>query len=138
MSGDNFPADTRDGVAIIAIVEDAFGDSPSFRFETLDLDGHGVRGMEWIPALNGYVIIGGPVVKANDYSLWRWAADGRLEPLELDGFDQLCRPESVIQIKEHGAPHLVVLSEESGGACLDAPFTLIKAEITDDGFEDSD
>jgi hypothetical protein len=131
--GDNFPADLRDGAAIIAKVYQPFGAEPTFQFETLDLQtelgNHGIRAMEWIPKLHGYVIIGGPVQKANDYSLWRLRPNGALERIELPGFDQLCRPESVLQLTADGKDYLVVLSEESGAACDNVAFTFIQAEI---------
>ncbi len=118
------------GKAIIALVDNPFNGSPSFTFETIDLMGHGIRGIEWIPAMNAYVIIGGRVFKANDYSLWIWNPDSAsLVKLDLDGFSALCRPESVIQLTENGNNYLVILSEDSGGACENAPFTFIKAEI---------
>ena len=90
---------------------------------------HGIRGMEWIPKLHGHVLIGGSVPKADGYSLWRLRPNGNLERIELEGFEELCRPESVIQVKENGKHYLTVLSEESGSACDNAPFTFIMAEI---------
>ncbi|MBN2534867.1 MAG: hypothetical protein JXB88_18445 [Spirochaetales bacterium] len=132
--GYNFPYDLKDGAAIIAVVHNPFKKKPYFEFITIDLnteygDHHGIRGIEWIPALRGYVIIGGPVPKDSGYSLWRLCPGGKLEKFYLPGFDQLCRPESVIQIKEGQKDYLVVLSEESGTECDNAGFTFIKAEI---------
>lgn len=119
-----------EGDAIIAKVADPFGDNPSFTFETLDLEGLGIRGMEWVPRLRGYVIISGPVPKGDGYGLWLWREhDHQLERLELAGFDSLCRPETVISMVQNGKGYLVVMSEESGAACNDAPFTYIQAEI---------
>jgi len=136
LAGDNFgnPATNpalslSDGSAIIAFVSNPFDSNPSFSFETVDLGGHGVRGMEWIPAMGGYVIIGGPTIKANGYSLWLWSHPHGLEQLDLSGFDHLCRPESVIQVTEDNKPYLVVLSEESGAACDNVDYTYIQAEI---------
>jgi hypothetical protein len=141
--GDNFgnpatdPALNLDeGQAIIAKVHHPFDDDPTFDFHTLDLQtetgSHGIRGMEWIPAMNAYVIIGGPVPAVDDYSLWQLKRNGALSRLELPGFEDLCRPESVMQVKEHWKKYLVVLSEESGAACNEAPYTFIMAEIIDD------
>lgn len=137
--GDDFgnPASDPDnsldsGVAIVAIVDDAFAPAPAFSFDTLDLDGHGIRGIEWIPAMQTYVVIGGSVPKADGYTLWTWSGPDRgtaPEPLPLSGFSSLCRPESVIQETRNELDYLVVLSEESGGACDDAVFTFIRARI---------
>jgi hypothetical protein len=138
--GDNFgnPSTNPDlslseGMAIIAAVKNPFSDNPSFSFETIHLDtefgDQGIRGMEWIPALHSYVIIGGPIEAADNYSLWRLRQNGQLDRLDLPGFNQLCRPETLIQVSEDGKDFLVVLSEESGASCNSVDFTFIKAEI---------
>jgi hypothetical protein len=140
--GDNFGNPATDpglnldeGMAIIAKVHHPFDANPTFDFQTLDLlsetGSHGIRGMEWIPAMGSYVIIGGPVPAADNYSLWQLTWNGTLKPLELPGFENLCRPESVMQIKEGYKEYLVVLSEESGAACNNVPYTFIMAEILD-------
>ena len=140
MFGDDFgnPATNpalslAEGEAIIAAVHNPFSDNPTFSFETVALESefgdHGIRGMEWIPAVHGYVIIGGPIPKGDGYSLWRLRQNGQLDQLELPGFDHLCRPESVIQTTEDGKDYLVVISEDSGAACDGVDFTYIKAEI---------
>ncbi len=127
--GETFPTNLRDGVAIIAKVSNPFGENPSFDFITVDLEGDGVRGFEWIPSLHGYVIIGGPVEKGDIYSLWLLRLKGNLELLDLPGFSNLCRPETVMQMRENHKNYLVVISEDSGPACKNKEFTYIKAEI---------
>lgn len=122
-----------EGAAIIAEVYNPFDPNPTFDFQTVHLateaGDQGIRGMEWIPMLHGYVIISGPIPRGNDYFLWRLRPNGDLDPIELEGFESLCRPESVIQVTENGKEYLVVLSEESGSDCTDVPFTFVKAEI---------
>lgn len=130
--GNNFPTNLRDGVAIIAAVYNPFSGDPSIDFITVDLQGDGIRGMEWIPKLHGYVIIGGPVERGNTYTLWRLRLNGELEKIDLPGFHSLCRPESVMQLNQNGKHYLVVLSEESGAACNNTPYTFIQAEILSD------
>lgn len=127
--GENFPTDLHDGVAIIAKVFNPFGGYPFIDFITVDLEGDGVRGMEWIPSLHGYVIIGGPVEKGDLYSLWLLRPRWGLEQLDLPGFSDLCRPETVTEIRENHKNYLVVISEDSGAACKNKEFTFIKAEI---------
>ena len=123
------------GDAIIATIQDPFGASPTITLQTIQLKTgtveDGVRAIEWISALDAYVIVGGPVPAGNVYSLWTWDGLGDPQSLALDGFDQLCRPEAVIQLTEDDTDFLVVLSEESGGACAGVEFTYIKAEILD-------
>jgi hypothetical protein len=132
--GEVFPDDLKKGSAIIARVHKPFKKNPTITFITVKLatenGDHGIRGIEWIPGLYGYVIIGGPVPKDSGYSLWRLSPYGQLDRIDLPGFDQLCRPESVIQVREGCTDYLVVLSEESGAECENAEFTFIKAEIT--------
>ena len=58
------PNKLRTGEAIIVKVKKPFGSEPSFEFTKLNLltarGNHGIRGMELIPAMKGFVIIGGP------------------------------------------------------------------------------
>lgn len=130
-----------DGLAIVAKVRNPFDDDPRFDFQTLhlptDLGDHGIRGIEWIPKLKGYVVIGGPIPAADDYSLWWLSTAGKLVRLDdelLDAeleeaFRGLCRPESVIQLSEDGKDYLVILSEESGAACDAVSYNFIMVEI---------
>ncbi|MBI5890726.1 MAG: DUF3616 domain-containing protein [Nitrosomonadales bacterium] len=76
-----FRSPLLDGRAIIASVENPSavfdaGAPPriSARLETLDLGGNGIRGMCWIPALGGYLVIGGPVARERvQFQLWFWS-----------------------------------------------------------------
>jgi len=75
-----------------------------YRIVEVNLNGKGVRSMEWIPALNGYLISAGPVPKADNYALWLYQPD----PLDesrytltemtslLPQFSQLGRPEGIL------------------------------------------
>ncbi len=115
----------REGDALLAKINKPFSATPKFEIIKLDLKGHGIRGLEYIKALNGYVIIGGPVQKADDYSLWLYKDDGKLQQLELNGFSELCRPESVTPAVIGGKAGMFVFSEEAGKACSDEPYTFI-------------
>lgn len=127
--GGNFPDDLVSGHAILATVKKPFSNNPKFDFTVVDLDGFGVRGFEWIPALHSYVVIGGPVERGNTYGLYQVFVNGDVRPLDLPGFSTLCRPESVFQQEKNGKKYLVVTSEDSGAPCVDTPFTYIRAEI---------
>lgn len=117
----------RNGKAMMVKVNMPFSAKPSFEFIKLDLHGHGIRGMEYIQALKGYVIIGGPVEKADDYSLWFYGDDKRLQPLKVKGFEHLCRPETVTETKINGVNAIQIFSEEAGEACKDSEYTYIAA-----------
>jgi hypothetical protein len=66
--------------AIIASVENPAaifekGEPPriSPALETLDLGGNGIRGMSYLPALKGYLIVSGPVARESvQFQLWFW------------------------------------------------------------------
>lgn len=133
--GGNFPNDLVSGHAILAKVNNPFGANPTWEFTTVDLEGFGFRGVEWIPALNSYVAIGGPLERGNVYGLFRVSPNGDAERLDLPGFSSLCRPESVMQQVKNGKYYLVVSSEESAAACDGTPFTYIRAEITNPVWE---
>jgi hypothetical protein len=101
--------------------------SPKGVFTLVDLNGQGIRGIEYIPSLKGYVIISGGVQKLNEYHLWFYNPEKKvttkLSTLD-DDFSKLCRPESVLNIPEKSM--LVILSEESGSACSKAEFNFVK------------
>jgi hypothetical protein len=60
---------------------------------TLDLDGHGIRGISWVPSLAGYLLIAGPVAREQvKFQLWFWrggSADHprRVSVAGLSGFE---------------------------------------------------
>ena len=73
----------RDGRALIASVE-----NPSAIFESdevpqiapmleeLDLGGHGIRGLSYVPTMDAYLVIGGPASREpDDFDLWRWSGE---------------------------------------------------------------
>lgn len=113
------------GNAILIKVKDPFGKHMKSEVITLDLGGQGVRGMEYIPALKGYMIIGGSVEKGNNFSLWFYRPSPyQLKKISLKHFDHLCRPESILAIPEESL--FYILSEESGGACNRVDFSYLK------------
>ena len=69
--------------AILACVENPSGifdadEAPRIapRLETLDLGGHGIRGMSYVPSLGGYLIVAGPVgTEETAFRLWFWSSE---------------------------------------------------------------
>lgn len=69
--------------ALIASVENPSaifdaGEPPQIAptLQALDLGGNGIRGMSYLPALGGYLIISGPVARAQlHFALWFWSGD---------------------------------------------------------------
>ena len=76
-----FRSPLLDNRAIIASLENLSGifekdESPRISnvLETLDLGGYGIRGMAYVPALSGYVVISGPVASEKvQFQAWFWS-----------------------------------------------------------------
>jgi len=118
----------KKGLAILIEMSDPIeGSLNKSSVKLLDLKGQGIRGIEYIPAMGGYVIISGGVEKLNEYHLWFYEPKSE-EVTKLsqqnDGFSRLCRPESVLNLPEKST--LIILSEESGKACENVEFNYIE------------
>ena len=121
--GDGFTLEQ--GNALLVELNNPFSNNLTTQVYELDLNGHGIRGMEYIPALQGYIIIGGPVETSDHFSLWFYSpANEKVTSLVVSEFEQLCRPESVLHIPSERA--VVILSEESGTLCKDVKNTYLK------------
>lgn len=116
------------GLAIIMQVSSPFDVmQPATNITLVDLNGQGIRGMEYIPALNGYIIISGGVEKLDVYDLWLYEPKtSKTTKLSKagDDFSKLCRPEAVLNIPETST--LLILSEESGNACANVKFNYVE------------
>lgn len=121
-----FRSPLLDRCAIVARVENPAamfdaGASPriSSVLETLDLGGHGIRGMSWVPALNGYLVISSPVAREPvQFQLWFWS--GRHgEPARratvpgLPGFEHA---EGVTPALIEGRQRIVIVSDDGSRA----------------------
>ena len=95
-----FRSPLMDGRAIIASVLNAqtMFDGEALphispQLDTLDLDGHGLRSLSYVPALKGYVLISGPVAREQvQFRLWFWTGErgGAARPItvgSLPGFE---------------------------------------------------
>jgi hypothetical protein len=111
-----------EGRALVAAIENPreifeSGAAPriSPRLETLDLDGHGIRGLSHVPALGGYLVISGPVARErSQFRLWFWSgragdAPRRVDVPGLAGFE---RAEGVCPAIVDGQARIVVVSDD--------------------------
>jgi len=114
------------GKAILAFVAHPFSDRPTVRLETLDLGGQGVRDIQYVSDLGGYLIIGGPVDKAAGYSLWFYRGSGHPERINLPDFAGLCRPEAIMPVP--GRHEIYLFSEEGGYGCETSAYTYLRLE----------
>lgn len=117
----------RTGNAILLEISDPFASDYQFKASTIDLNGQGIRGLEYIPKMKGYIIISGNADVGDNYGLWFYnpvSQEVKALSEASPRFAQLCRPEAVLNIPQQS--HFIILSEESGKACEDASITFIK------------
>ena len=108
-------------------VKDPFGVEPQFTVESLDLDGLGIRSIEYIPQLlgGGYLISSGPVEKdSSAFKLWWYRPGGAPQQINIEEYKYLCRPESIMF--DAKIRHVFILSEQSGEACANQKYTYIE------------
>lgn len=120
MIGFRSPLDA--GQALVAVIK-----NPSTMFESgtapevapdlirLDLGGHGLRGMSWIPSLKGYLLISGPVAKEQaQFRLWFWSARADVKPqrAEVEGLPGFEHAEGVTSAIINGKPGIVIVSDD--------------------------
>ncbi|NTV94405.1 MAG: DUF3616 domain-containing protein [Thiobacillus sp.] len=95
------------------------GPPPRIDLLTLDLDGNGLRGLAWVPALAGYLAIAGPVAREQvPFRVWFWdgqsgASARRVTVLGLDGFEHA---EGICPARIGGRDCLVLVSDDGSRA----------------------
>lgn len=112
--------------AIIACVENpsalfASGEPPRIAptLQTLDLGGNGIRGMAFIPALHGYLLISGPAASADvHFGLWFWSglADAAPRRVTVPGLPGFAHAEGVTPAVIDGQPRIVIVSDDGSRA----------------------
>lgn len=86
---------------------------------TLDLAGHGLRGLAWVSSLNGYLVVSGPVATASDpFRLLFWS--GRVGDPARDvvapGLSGFAHAEGICQAVIDGRTSIVVVSDDGDRA----------------------
>jgi hypothetical protein len=117
-----FRSPLLDERAIIASIEnpDAIFDANEgvrigVTLTTLDLGGHGIRGMSWVPTLAGYLVIAGPVAREQvEFQLWFWRGGSEDRPCRvsvagLSGFE---RAEGVSPAVIDGRQCIIIVSDD--------------------------
>lgn len=99
--------------------------------ETLDLGGHGIRALAHIPALDGYLVVSGPVAREpTQFQLWFWGGDGAVpRRREIHGLAGFEHAEGVCAAVVAGRQHILVVSDDGSrkeGRC--ARFLLLDPE----------
>ena len=86
---------------------------------TLDLAGHGLRALAWIPALAGYLLISGPVARELiDFRLWFWSgkADGQPRRVAVAGLSGFAHAEGISAAVVAGQQKVIVVSDDGSRA----------------------
>ncbi|MDM0025388.1 DUF3616 domain-containing protein [Variovorax saccharolyticus] len=117
-----FRSPLHEGRAIIASIENPAGifekDEPprlSDALFELDLDGHGIRGLSFVPALGSYLVVSGPVSRgAGEFALWLWEGlpQDAVRRLGIAGLASLERAEGVSPAEIGGRTGIVIVSDD--------------------------
>ena len=112
--------------AIIASVENPAamfesGEAPKIaaNLQTLDLAGDGIRGMAFVPALHGYLLISGPAARADvHFGLWFWSgrADASPRRVAVPGLPGFAHAEGVTPAVIDGETRIVIVSDDGSRA----------------------
>lgn len=112
----------RNGNALIARVEnlDAVFDSEETpeiapALDELDLGGHGIRGLSYIPAIGAYLIIGGPPTREEAaFDLWCWSGQPgtRARRAKIPGLSGLAKAEGVSPALIGGMERIIFVSDD--------------------------
>ena len=131
-----FRSPLQGGRAIIASVDNPSeifdaDETPrvSGHLELLDLGGNGIRSLSHIPGLGGYLVIAGPVSRAQGhFKLWFWsgAPGAPPRPVTVSGLEGFERAEGVCPAVIDGAQRILIVSDDGdrkSGRC--ASFLLL-------------
>jgi hypothetical protein len=117
-----FRSPLHDGRAIIASVENPRGifeaDEPprvATALDELDLGGHGIRGLSYVPSIGEYLVIGGPVSRAQaQFDLWLWSGlqGASARRVTVPGLQGLEHAEGVSPAVIDGVERIIIVSDD--------------------------
>ena len=117
-----FRSPLRDGRALIASVE-----NPTAIFESdeapriaatldeLDLGGHGIRGLSYVPVMGDYLVIGGPTsLEPANFDLWRWSGvqGAPARHVRVPGLRSFEKAEGVSPAVIDGMQRIIIVSDD--------------------------
>ena len=117
-----FRSPLRDGRALIATLENPAAvfesdEAPSIAplLDELDLGGHGIRSLSYVPALGAYLVIGGPASREPEsFALWRWSGQpgAPAQRLVMPGLSGFEKAEGVSPAVVGGVERIVIVSDD--------------------------
>lgn len=117
-----FRSPLLDGQALVARIDNPaaiFDDDEAPRIAPsltmLDLGGHGIRGMSWLPERGAYLVIGGPSARDGQaFGLWLWSgeAGSPARRVHLPGLPGIERAEGVCPAVIDGRACIVIVSDD--------------------------
>lgn len=117
-----FRSPLRKGRALIARVENPAavfesGEAPEIApvLDELDLGGHGIRGLSYVPALGAYLIIGGPASREDAaFDLWCWSGErsSSARRVEIPGMSGLAKAEGIGPALIFGVERIIIVSDD--------------------------
>ena len=117
-----FRSPLHNGRAIIASVQNPqgifeAGQEPrvATALDELDLGGHGIRGLSYVPSLGEYLVIGGPVSRAHaQFDLWLWSGQqgAPARRVTVPGLQGLERGEGVSPAVIDGVEQIIIVSDD--------------------------
>lgn len=121
-----FRSPLRDGRALIARVENpsaVFDSDEAPRIapalEELDLGGHGIRGLSYVPSLDAYLVIGGPASREPaNFDLWCWSGQpsAPARRVTVPGLRSFEKAEGVSPAVVGGMERIVIVSDDGNRA----------------------
>jgi hypothetical protein len=117
-----FRSPLHDGRAIIASIENPSGifeadEVPRLAtdLDELDLGGHGIRGLSYVPSIGEYLVISGPISREpSQFALWLWNGrqGGSARRVTVPGLEGLERAEGVSTAVIDGVVRIIIVSDD--------------------------
>lgn len=108
--------DGRAVVVAIASPDSLFEGSPApcLALRSIDLAGQGIRGMAWVQAMAGYLVVSGPLSRQKEaFGLWWWnGVDATARRITLQGISDMARTEGVTAAQVGGRAMVLLVSDD--------------------------
>lgn len=121
-----FRSPLHNGRALIARVENLAAvfdsdEAPAIApvLDELDLGGHGIRGLSYVPAIGAFLIVGGPASREDAaFDLWCWNGqpDASARRVTIPGLSGLAKAEGVSPARIDGVERIIVVSDDGNRA----------------------